>query len=153
MARSWHFCLIALAALCSGCTDMTPAPPGSSPLANAVVNREPAIAVQLLDSGASANSTDERGTAVIILAAVTDQYRLANVLVQRGANVWAADSMGYTAAIYASTSRIADESEEGQARLAFISTLRAAGYSWPPPWPKDVLAMQAAGQWPPRPTK
>ena len=129
---------------------MTPAPPGSSPLANAVVNREPAIVEQLLNSGASANSTDERGTAAIILAAVTDQYRLTNLLVQRGADVWAADSMGYTAAIYASTSRINDESEEGKARLVFVETLRAAGYSWPPPWPKDVLAMKKAGNWPPK---
>ncbi|WP_371136529.1 ankyrin repeat domain-containing protein [Novosphingobium sp.] len=153
MARSWHFGVLALAALLLGCTDMTPAPPGSSPLANAVVNREAAMAMQLLDSGASPNSADERGTAALILAAVTDQYRLANLLVQRGADVWAADSMGYTAAIYASTSRLDDESDEGKARLVFISTMRAAGYSWPPPWPKDVLAMKDAGRWPPRPAQ
>lgn len=153
MALPWHFGALALVALLPGCSNMTPAPPGSSPLANAVVNREPAIALQLVDSGASPNSKDERGTAVLILAAVTDQYLLANVLVQRGADVWAADSMGYTAAIYASTSRLDDESDEGKARLAFISSLRAAGYSWPPPWPKDVLAMREAGRWPPRPAQ
>lgn len=149
MPKFSQFGVLAAAALLLGCTQVTPVPPGSTPLANAVVSRQPDEVAKLLSGGASPDSADERGTAALILAAATDQYRIANMLVNGRANVWAADSMGYTAAIYANTSHIPDDSDEGKARLVFVKLLKDSGYPWPPPWPKDVLALQQAGRWPP----
>lgn len=148
-----HIRILAFAALLSGCTPVTSIPTGSTPLANAVVNRQIGDVLQLLAAGNSPDSTDERGTAAIILAAETDQYEIALILATHHANIWVADNLGYTAAIFAKTSRVNDESKDGKSRLQFIKLLQSAGYPWPPPWPKDVLVLREAGRWPPGPIK
>lgn len=149
MVWNLRLALAALAAFVAGCSNVSPIPPGSSPLANAVVNKRPDAVQQLLASGESPDSVDERGTTALVLAAATDQFVIANMLVDQNANIWAASKLGYTAAIYANTSHIPDDSEEGQARLRLIERLKAAGYPWPPPWPDDVMELRSAGQWPP----
>lgn len=151
MAWNLRIGVIAITAIILGCGQVTPAPPGSTPLANAVVNRRPDVVTQLLSSGASPDSADERGTAAIILAAATDQFTIVNILAQGRANIWAADEMGYTPAIYAKTSHISDDSEEGKARMQFVALLKVAGCPWPPPWPDEVLKLKEAGRWPPQP--
>ncbi len=138
----------ATAILLSGCTQMTPVPEGSTPLATAVADRDADRVVRLLQNGETADSKDERGTAAVIIASASGQFEIANLLAQNGANLWAADTLGYTAAIYAYTSRVPDDSTEGLARKQFVERLQHAGYSWPPPWPKDVVALRAAGRWP-----
>lgn len=150
MASYAWLAYIAAALLACGCSEMNAMPPGSTPLADAVVHQRADVVAQLLVSGASPDSVDERGTSALILATATDQFVIANMLLDHRANIWAADKLGYTAAIYAKTSHVPDESEEGKARRQVIDRLRAAGYPWPPPWPDDVKALREAGQWPPQ---
>lgn len=133
-----------------GCQEVVHLPPGSSPLANAVVHRRMDLVSQLLKSGSSPDSKDERGTAALILAAATDQFQIANVLTKAGASIWEADTLGYTPAVYAHTSHVTKDSPEDKARVEFISFLREKSYPWPPPWPDDVLEMKKAGNWPPK---
>ena len=151
MSRLYRFALPLIAAACLGCAQVSSeVPPGSTPLAQAVAEQRPDLVAQLLSAGASPDSADERGTAAIIIAAATDQFAVATMLAEAGADVFAADQLGYTPAIYARTSHVADDSAEGEARRAFIDILRARGHPWPPPFPDEVVALRAAGQWPPR---
>ncbi len=148
-SRTWLACILT-AQLAWGCSDMTAMPPGSTPLANAVVHQRPDIVAQLLAAGAPPDSADERGTSALLLATATDQFVIANLLLDHKANIWATDKLGYTAAIYAYTSHVPDDSPDGEARRKLIARLQTAGYPWPPPWPDDVKAMREAGQWPPQ---
>ncbi|KUL95743.1 hypothetical protein DK26_11815 [Bosea sp. WAO] len=123
--------------------------PGSTPLAQAVVNRDLALVEKLLAVGAPPDSADERGQSALTLATATDQYRMANLLVAHGANIWFADRLGFTPAIFAQYSRLRPDSEEGRALRQFISLLQKAGYPWPPATPPEVKALREAGRWPP----
>jgi hypothetical protein len=123
-------------------------PQGSSPLANAVTFRDLTEVERLLSEGISPNSEDERGTSALNIAAATDQFRMVNLLVDKGASIWSTDTLGYTAAIYAKTTHIQKDSVEGQACDDFIRKLKLSSFPWPPPFPDDVRGLMNAGNWP-----
>ena len=125
----------------------------SGPLAAAVANRRADEVTSLLASGVSPDDRDERGQEAIIIAASTDQFAIANILVDRGANIWAANRLGFTPALFAFTSHVSANSPEGTAREIFISKLKGRGYPWPPPWQNEVVALRSSGNWPPAQAK
>lgn len=92
---------------------------------------------------------DDRSTP-IIAAAQTDQWPVVEILLDNGADIWAHDEFGDTAAFYIPDSRILRGSDEDKARLRVIEKLKARGYPFPPPAPEQVLALDKAGQWPPQ---
>ena len=149
-----HVAVLALAILATsiatGCSRVTPVPPGSTPLAQAVAERELDTVAALLAGGAEADSCDERGETALMIAVATDQYRIANLLVDHGADVWFADTLGYTPAAFAHNSRLIVQSEEGRELTRFIDQLRLVGYPWPPPDRIQVQEMRRKGRWPPR---
>jgi hypothetical protein len=85
----------------------------------------------------------------MIEAAQTDQWPSVEILIDHGADIWAHDQFGITAAQRTLTSRILRGSEEDKARLRVIDKLKARGYPWPPPKAEEVLALAKAGRWPP----
>lgn len=86
----------------------------------------------------------------MIAAAQTDQWPVVEILLDHGADIWAHDRFGITAAQNAVTSRILRGSPEDAARLRVIEKLKARGYPFPPPGRAEVLAADKRGEWPPR---
>lgn len=118
---------------------------------HAAVSYRDAEGVQrLLAAGASTEERNEIGATPLIVAASSDQYVIAEMLIGHGADPWAHDRFGVTAPFMATLSGAPEETPDGQARARIISSLRAAGLPWPPPHPEEVLQLVAAGRWPPR---
>ncbi len=104
-----------------------------------------------LAAGANPNEKDDRGNPALVLAAATDQYRMANLLLDKGADTYATDDFGLLAGTLASQSRVQTESVEGKALAVFVASLKARGHPWPPPGPKEVQRLKGEAKWPPRP--
>ena len=85
----------------------------------------------------------------MIAAAQTDQWPVVEILIDHGADIWAHDEFGITAAQRTITSRILRGSAEDAARLRVIEKLKARGYPFPPPGRAEILALEQTGQWPP----
>ncbi len=86
----------------------------------------------------------------MVAAAQTDQWPVVEILIDHGADIWAHDQFGITAAQRTVTSRILSGSAEDRARLRVIEKLKARGYPFPPPNSNQVLALDKAGKWPPQ---
>ncbi len=89
----------------------------------------------------------------MIQAAQTDQWPAVEILMDHGADIWAHDEFGITAAQRTITSRILRGSEEDQARLRVMEKLKARGYPFPPPGRAEILALEQRGEWPPHGAK
>lgn len=122
---------------------------GASQLASAVSDRRVDVVKELLSSGANPNDKDERGEEALLIATSTDQFTIANLLVEHGANIWVASKLGFTPGLLAYTTHLPPGSVEGQACEEFVNKLKNAGYPWPPPWQDEVAAMRNTGAWPP----
>ncbi|MFV0920696.1 hypothetical protein ACR720_01140 [Sphingomonas parapaucimobilis] len=85
----------------------------------------------------------------MIAAAETMQWGMVEVLIDHGADIWAYDQFGITAAQQTETSRVVPGSNEDQARLRVIAKLKARGYPFPPPKSDEVLELVRKGCWPP----
>lgn len=128
---------------------------------NGAVDSEPAIwraalgnrrdVVQLLaQRGAAIDAVNDDGDTPAIAAAQAGHFSMAGALVASGSSPFVVPSSGMTLGFWAYRSRLPSTSDEGRARDRLIQALKDRGHPWPPPGPDEVLAMQAAGQWPPR---
>jgi len=102
-----------------------------------------------LSAGANPNEKDYRGKTALVLASSTDQYRIANLLINNGADIFESDQFGLSPGILASQSRLIGESPEGEALKIFVAELKSRGHPWPPPGPTEVLRLKSVGRWPP----
>lgn len=85
----------------------------------------------------------------MIFAAGSNQWTAVEILIDHGADIWAYNQFGITAAQRTETSRVIPGSDEDQARLRVIAKLKARGYPFPPPKSDEVLEMVKEGLWPP----
>jgi len=123
--------------------------PAPGQLSQAVANANLDAVKRLLDAGAEPNDPDERGVTPLLVAAAGSQFRIANLLVDFGADIWALKKFGLNVGIYTYNSRVVDDSDEGRARALLIERLRAAGFPWPPPHANQMESLVQAGKWPP----
>jgi hypothetical protein len=120
------------------------------PMLGAVMNSEIDEVRRLAAQGIGLNErAPEDNATPMIRGAQTDQWPVVEILIDHGADVWAHDEFGITAAQRTLTSRILRGSDEDKARLRVIEKLKARGYPYPPPDADTVLALAKAGKWPP----
>ncbi len=108
------------------------------------------VAKLLLNAGANIDLADANGDVPMTTAVRAGEFELATFLLQAGASTFTHDKLGRTPAFWVNFARMDPTSEKGRARDRLIQALKDRGHPWPPPGPEEVLAMKAAGQWPPR---
>ena len=104
---------------------------------------------------AARSGLDERneiGATPLIVATTSNQFVIAEVLVDAGADVFAIDKFGVTAGLAAETSRLRAGTVEGDARERVLAKMKARGFPFPAPPFKQVKAMADKGHWPPQRT-
>lgn len=117
-------------------------------LLDAVWEMDLARVHKLVEAGADIEVVDRKRQTPIIIAAKTDQFRMAEYLIGQGADIWSASNFGWTLGYAAQTSRL-KYGPEAEARERVLDILKAHGYPFPAPAPAEVTAMLAANQWPP----
>jgi uncharacterized protein len=117
-------------------------------LVDAVMNEDRAQVEALIDRGAPLEEKDHRGQTPLVIAAVTDQFRIAEILLQAGADPFAVDKFGWTAGYAAQTSALA-RGPEFEAKARFEAMLTQRGYPMPGPDKPEIKQMVADGNWPP----
>ncbi|WP_347091295.1 hypothetical protein [Sphingomonas parapaucimobilis] len=123
---------------------------GVQPMLGAVMHSKPDEVRRLAEQGIGLNERDPANQSTpMIAAAETMQWGMVEVLIDHGADIWAYDQFGITAAQQTETSRVVPGSNEDQARLRVIAKLKARGYPFPPPKSDEVLELVMKGRWPP----
>ncbi len=117
-------------------------------IADAVAHKDTPEVRRLIKAGANVNAQDERGVSPLVIATETDQYEIAELLIKSGADVWAADSLGFTVGAFMRNELPSVELESSRQRV--IELLKSRGYPWPPYSTEKVKEMLEAGNWPPR---
>jgi ankyrin repeat protein len=113
-----------------------------------------AAAKLLLAYGADINSADSLGITAVTGAAATESWDMVNFLLDRGASIWiAAPASGTIMPRFALNDRLDPDSPRGKAREEAIRKIKAAGFPWPPPHPKEVKRLLSEGKWPPHHAK
>lgn len=111
-------------------------------------------ASMLLDYGANVDIQDRIGRTAVMDAASSESWNTANLLLDRGANIWlVAPASGLTMPVFAINERLDPNHPRGQARERAIRKIKAAGFPWPPPHPKEVKRLLSEGKWPPHQAK
>lgn len=141
--------ILALALLTMGCTMAGPEQQQTNyvSVTAAVAYRDEAGVRALLDAGRPPDERDDVQATPLITAAASDQFRIAELLLQHGADPFAFDRFGVTAAEFVATSREPDDTPDGQARLRIMQRMKEVGVPVPPPPRDHILALAAAGRW------
>lgn len=121
----------------------------SETLIEAVMNTDDARVRQLVESGANLEQVDRKQQTALILAAKTDQFRMAEYLIGKGANILAASKFGWTVGYAAQTSRLV-RGPEAEARDRVLEQLKQRGFPFPAADPSTVKALLAENRWPAR---
>lgn len=119
-------------------------------LSKAALHGRIAEAKILLAYGADVNSQNSIGVTAISKAASAEQWDMVNLLLDHGASIWiAAPASGSIMPRFAINDRLDPNSPRGKSREEAIRKIKAAGFPWPPPHPKEVKRLLSEGQWPP----
>jgi ankyrin repeat protein len=103
---------------------------------------------ELAKIGVGMEEEDELGATPLITATSSDQFIIAEILVQHGANIWSHTRFGVTAPRMTLKSLTPDNSDEGMARLRLIERFKKENYPWPPPDREEVLRLVKTQAWP-----
>ncbi len=93
---------------------------------------------------------DEIGDTPFLTAVGTAQFRIAEILIDGGCDIFAADKFGLTAGRSLEGSAIRPGTPEGDAYARVKSKMATLGFPFPAPSPETVRTMIAQGQWPQR---
>jgi hypothetical protein len=108
--------------------------------------------MMLLRYGLDVNWEDQFGDNHLQTALAMQQYRIAELLIEKGSNLWRIGGGGALPAQYFVRPLILDRPLENEARLRLLakaeSEAEVKGFSWPPPDLKTVRKMVLLGKWP-----
>lgn len=103
----------------------------------------------LLDFGLDANARDRVGGGPLQAALDMERYRIAELLLDRGADPWAVDVTGGNLATAATKPMITPNEDDAAAQKRLAARLPILGWPAPPPAPAEVRRLALAGRWPP----
>lgn len=115
---------------------------------DAVMQRNPELVASLIDQGTNLEMSNHKGETPLILAGMTDQFRIAETLLEGGANPFAASRIGWTIGFAAEASRLRS-GPDYEAKLRVEEILKSRGYPIPGPSNLQIRKMLADGNWPP----
>ncbi|WP_404335012.1 ankyrin repeat domain-containing protein [Sphingomonas sp. MMS12-HWE2-04] len=104
----------------------------------------------LLDHRADPDAAEPSGNHALNTALDMEHFRIAELLLERGANPWAVDATGGNLGTAVTSKMLTKSPEEAEAQRRLAKRLRGLGWPTSPPSPERVLALVAAGNWPPR---
>ncbi|WP_457311718.1 ankyrin repeat domain-containing protein [Sphingomonas sp. UYAg733] len=127
----------------------TPADSPLGPMRAAIAANSVGAVRLLLDFGADLRAAGPTGTRALQVALDMERFRIAELLLDRGADPWAIDASGANLGTSVTTAMFTAVSEEeaSQARLA----QRALALGWPNPalTPGQIREAALSGNWPP----
>ena len=123
----------------------------STSLTTAVYNRDERRVRELLAARADLEERASDSSTPLLLATETDQFTIAEVLIDAGADIWATSEFGDSVGWAAEHSRVV-RGAEADARKRILAKLRKLGFPFPAPHSSRVLNAIQAGQWPPKRT-
>lgn len=126
-----------------------PAGSPSGPLRTAITLNSLGAVRMLLDFRADPDIMEATGNRPLHTALDMEHFRIAELLLDRGADAWAIDSGGANLGTAATTKMLTDSAEEAEAQRRLAERLRKLGWPDPAPSPRDVRAAAASGNWPP----
>lgn len=103
----------------------------------------------LLDNRADPNAYERTGNRALHTAMNMETFRVAELLLERGADPWAIDSNGANFASALAQPMMTEDADEAAARRRLGERLARLGWPQPAPTPQAVRAMALAGEWPP----
>lgn len=121
----------------------------SRPLDNAIEIGSSGAVRLLLDHGARLDDRDTTGATPLQTALDAHRFAIAELLIARGADPWAADNSGGNLGWSVSRPSLAQTVEDDAAHARLAARLPAMGWPQPAPDPKTVRELAAAGRWPP----
>lgn len=124
------------------------ADPGTS-LIKAVYDGNESRVRALVSSGANLEERKSDESTPLLLAAETDQFEIAEILIDHGANIWATSEFGDTVGYATEQSRLIG-GPDFDARQRVLAKLKERGFPFPAEHPTVIEKKQAARQWPPR---
>lgn len=91
---------------------------------------------------------DEIGNGHLQIAVDMEQYRIAELMVDRGAKLWQVSGAGAMPVQNLTRNLVFSSKQEDGARIRLIDRAKASGLPWPPPTFSEVTPMVKAGKWP-----
>lgn len=105
----------------------------------------------LLDFGADPDVRGPLDRRPLHIALDMEQFAIAELLLARGADLWAVDAGGANLATSAATPMVTANSDERAAQRRLAKQATEAGWPDPAPGPHALRALVSAGNWPPHP--
>lgn len=103
----------------------------------------------LLDHGADPNARDRLGGTALHTALNMEQFTIAELLLERGANPWAITSGGGNLASASVEPMLTVSDIQGQAQRRLGERVRRMNWPEPMPTTRQIRALALAGEWPP----
>jgi hypothetical protein len=142
--RARHAVLLAMS-IAGACSVNKP----SDSVLKAVLNRDEGNVRALVAARANLEERDVDASTPLLLASETNQFVIAEVLIDNGANIWATSEFGDTVGFVAERSRLAGGADF-EARARVLEKLKARGFPFPAEQPAVVEEKLKRGEWPPR---
>lgn len=119
-------------------------------LVNAVLHRDRSRVEALIERGQPVDERDHTGATAFHIAAHSDQFEIAELLLAGGADPYALDSFYIAAASGVADSKLLPGTPDGDARVRLEARLKELGVPMPPPSQKVLREMYHGGEWPAR---
>ena len=117
-------------------------------LIDAVRYRDLSLVEKLIQQGADLEQRDHRGSTPLRIAVGSDQFAIAEKLIEAGADPFTMDSLYITAAGGVEKSLLTPDSPDGAARLRLLEVFKEKGITFPVPSPQEMPQALKDGRWP-----
>ncbi len=108
---------------------------------------EPAVEL-LLQHGLNVQWADQFGVGRLQVAVDAEQFRVAEILVNAGASLWAVSGTGHMPVHILTQPMIQTNPQQDAARQRLLAKAMGAGLPWPPPTAKEIRALVLGEGWP-----